>query len=208
MKHIVKGNPIAAFVDFVDKEHPTNWDDIRSSKRHPNLSSDCRNHILQSEQCNNGGYTERPLWNEKNLHIDHFRKKGLPWKTDVTFDWNNLIVEDRNPFYGACYKDKYTNSIEDYQLLLNPAVDYPEDFFTYSFNGEIVAKDGLSDNDRQRAEFTISRFNLNHETLRKVRGELITTVLSYGQLDDDIVRQSLESYGFPTVVEWVLKVRH
>ena len=87
----------------VQNEHPVNWDDIHHSKRHPDLYHDCRDTILVCEQNGLGGYTERPLMNASDLHIDHYRKKGMNWPHDVSFDWNNLVVESRNPDYGACY---------------------------------------------------------------------------------------------------------
>ena len=77
MKHIDKSEPIANFLDFVQNEHPINWNDIHHSQRHPNLYHDCRDTILLCEQNGLGGYTERPLMNASDLHIDHYRKKGM-----------------------------------------------------------------------------------------------------------------------------------
>ena len=182
MIHIEKGEPLKEFVDFLAKEHPTKWDDIHKSKRYPDLGAKCRDHILREEQNMIGGYTERPLRNAKELHIDHYRKKGMSWPYDVTWDWNNFIVEDRNPNYGACYKDKHTSDVADYDWLLNPVDDYPQTMMTYLFNGQIIARPGLSERDACRATFTIERFNLRHESLRIMRQHIIRMIEQFKQL--------------------------
>lgn len=209
MKHIEKRPPIADFVDFVQNEHPTNWDDIHHSKRHPDLYQDCRLEILLSEQNGLGAYTERPLLDAPDLHIDHYRKKGMNWPNNVTFDWNNLVVENRATEYGACYKDKNTNNMDDYQRLLNPMVDYPEIMMTYLPNGKIVPVSGLGEVELDKVNFTIERFNLNYELLRVERETILKIVVeNYSQLTDDEIRQALTDNGYPTMVEWVLKARH
>ncbi len=208
MIHIVKGAPLGDFTDFVQNEHPTNWDDIHHSKRHPGLGKKCREHILLNEQNVLGGYTERPLWNtQTDLHIDHFKKKGMNWPQDVTWEWDNFIVEDRNPNYGACYKDTHTSDMADYDLLLNPVSEHPERLMTYLPDGQIMARTDIDKQDSKRATFTIERFNLGHESLRQMRYEIMKQIESYNQLTDDEIRVALESQGFPSVVEWALQVR-
>lgn len=208
MKHIDKSQPIADFLDFVQNEHPINWNDIHHSQRHPNLYNDCRNTILVCEQKGLGGYTERPLMNASDLHIDHYRKKGMNWPHDVSFDWNNLVVESRNPEYGACYKDNLTSNIADYNSLLNPMVDYPEEMITYLPNGEMVARDGLNEKSIDKVIFTIARFNLNHQLLKPERETLIGYIIKdYTTLSDDEIRLALEDNGYPTVVEYALDAR-
>lgn len=205
MKHIKKGEPLPAFCDFIRNEHPVNWDDIH---RHPELYLDCRDKIFIDEQNALGGYTERPLLGARDLHIDHYRKKGMSWTTNVTFDWNNLIVEERNPNYGACYKDNHTSNQKDYEKLLNPVVDYPEKLMTYLPNGEIVPQKSIKTNEREKTEFTISRFNLNHPSLKRERETLMKIILEdYKQLSDEEIQSALIDNGYPTVVEWALAVR-
>lgn len=208
MKHINKQQPIADFVDFVKNEHPACWDDIHHSRRHPNLYHDCRNTILVNEQNGLGGYTERPLMEASDLHIDHYRKKGMNWPQSVAFDWNNLVVESRDKHYGACYKDAHTSDMADYDRLLNPMVDYPEYVMTYLPNGELTACDGLDERGEDKVNFTIERFNLNHQSLRTERETLIKIIIeSYGMLSDDEVRLALSDNGYPTVVEYALSLR-
>lgn len=208
MIHITKGEPLPEFEDFVKKEQPEKWEDIRSSERHPNLTAKCINHILQNEQNNLSGYTEKPIANRPDLHIDHFRKKGLPWPKNVSFDWNNLIVDEYNHNYGACYKDDLTKSTDDYDLLLNPVTDHPETLMDYRFDGKIQAKADISELDKKRVDFTIARFNLQHASLRGTRSTLIKYITEdYQDLNDEEVKSSLQDSGFPTVVDWALRVR-
>ena len=208
MKHIDKQQPIADFEDFVQNEHPSTWDDIHHSQRHPHLYRDCLDTILVNEQNGLGGYTERPLMDAIDLHIDHFRKKGMNWPQSVTFDWNNLVVESRNPHFGACYKDAHTSDTVDYGRLLNPMVDYPERMLTYIPNGKLVPCDGLNDICKNKVDFTIERFNLNHQLLRAERETLIKIIINdYAMLSDEEVRSALDDNGYPTVVEYALMLR-
>ena len=208
MKHIDKQQPYPDFVSFVQNEHPTNWDDIHHSKWYPNLYQDCRYEMLVSEQGGLGGYTERPILNSGHLHIDHYRKKGMNWPQDVSFDWNNLIVEERAIQYGACYKDKLTKDVGDYDKLLNPVTDFPEQMMSYLPNGEVLSKTDMDADDKKRVEFTIDRFNLNFPLLRLERETLIKIIVeSYADLSDDDVKCALQDNGYPTVVEWALALR-
>lgn len=208
MKHIDKNQPIDDFLDFVQNENPINWNDIHHSQHHPNLFRDCRDTILVCEQNGLGGYTERPLMNASYLHIDHFRKKGMNWPHDVSFDWNNLVVESRNSEYGACYKDSLTRDVTDYNRLLNPMVDYPEKMISYLPNGEMVVRNGLDKTSLDKVLFTIGRFNLNHQLLKSERETLIRYIIKdYTALSDDEIRSALEDNGYPTVVEYALEAR-
>lgn len=207
MRHIKKGREIAEFADFVQREHPASWEDIHHA-RTAGLYQKCRDHILMTEQNFLGGYTECRLSNNKNIHIDHFKKKGMNWPVDVTFDWGNFVVEDRNAEYGACYKDKNTHSMADYARLLNPMTDYPETMMTYQPNGKIVALKSLDTEECDKVEFTVGRFNLNHEKLRKMREKVIRLIVdTYSSLSDDEVREAMKEEGFPTVVDWALTIR-
>jgi uncharacterized protein (TIGR02646 family) len=208
MKHIRKGAPLADFTDFVQNECPINWGCIHNSKRHPNIYDDCRDEILIKEQDGLGGYTERPLLGNTKLHIDHYRKKGLNWSKDVSFNWDNLIVEERSSNYGACYKDKFTQDTQDYTRMLNPVEHYPERLISYFTNGVMVAKSGISKEEFDCVNFTIERFNLNHKFLVSEREMIIKYVIEdYRCLSDDEIRTALKDCGYPTVVEWALGIR-
>ena len=208
MIHINKGNPIPEFVECIEKENPENWEAFHKSRKYPNISNLCKQHIFEHEQNMLGGYTERPLSNSISLHIDHFRKKGLNWPSSVAFDWNNFIVEDRNVNFGACYKDDLTKSIDDYRWLLDPVVDYPEQLMDYLANGEIKARSGIAQEYVDKVNFTIDRFNLNHEFLVRKRYDIIQLVLEgYSQFSDEDVKTYMKEQGFPSVVDWALSIR-
>ncbi len=203
MRHIEKGEPLPDFVRFVERGKPRRWEDIHDQ---PELYRACRDRILE-EQGMLGAYTERPLSNSQSLHIDHFRKKGMPWQHDMTFDWRNLVVEDRSSDFGACYKDNNTSKVSDYDMLINPVEEYPERMMTYLANGEITARADMDERDRQRSDFTISRFNLNHGKLVRMRSSVIEVVAACTQLTDDEIRHAMSLSGFPSVVEWALDAR-
>lgn len=209
MIHINKDTPLEEFNDFIRFEHPQTWADIHNSKRFPDLYRHCFEHISFKEQNSLGGYTERLLTGVKRTHIDHYKKKGLNWSKDVTFDWDNLIAEEYNANYGACFKDKYTSDIRDYENLLNPVVDYPEKLMDYLPNGDLKPKTGLSANDKKKVEFTIERFNLNHKTLCEERKGIIRMILNdYKQLSDEDIKEALNGCGYPTVVDWCIEIRN
>ena len=92
-----------------------------------------------------------------DAHIDHFRKRDM--FPNLTFDWNNLFVDGMSESYGARFKDKNIKK-GDYALLISPAEENVERFFSYMQNGEIVVAEGLSADDAKRAAFTIKAFNL------------------------------------------------
>jgi uncharacterized protein (TIGR02646 family) len=213
MIHIQKGTPLKEFTDFIQTRKPTNWEDIHQ-REHEKVFRLTRESILESEQKGLGGYTERPLSTstrekiseENRVHIDHYKKRVMFPR--LTFDWNNLVVEDRNPNYGACYKDRVLNNADDYKRLLNPVVDYPESMLTYRPDGQMRVKEKLPLADSDRAQFTIDTFNLNHVALRKKRENVIRDILNCSGLTDDEIRQAMTGKGFPTVVEWALKLRN
>lgn len=92
---------------------------------------------------------------------------------------------------------------KDYDLLINPIMEEPQAFFTYQENGNMIPRMSLSREDRERADFTIKVFNLNHEVLRRKRMDLMMLVEDYrrGGLDWEEMKVSLSAYGFPSVLE-------
>jgi uncharacterized protein (TIGR02646 family) len=212
MIHIQKADPIEEFQAFRQSVKPTKWEEIHSY-RNGEVYRLTRDHILSAEQHGIGGYTERPLptaaqasvSEAAKVHIDHFRKRAL--FAQQIFAWENLIVEDRNLQYGACYKDSVVNRKADYDRLLNPVVDYPERMLTYLANGRMIVRPELNETDRDKAQFTIDTFHLNHPALCKKREAVIRDVMNFPGLTDDEIRQAMEQQGFPTVVEWALAAR-
>lgn len=81
-------------------------------------------------------------------------------------------------------------------------------YFTYQLNGEIAVADGLSDEDRARAEYTRDAFNLNESSLVERRRVIINTIMEpYQDLTDEIILEALAAEGFTSVVEQLLRER-
>ena len=204
MRHITKKEPIPEFLAFLEKGAHVNWEEIRDGKKYPDLYRKCRDQILIEEQDCISGYTEMPLDSEGNIHIDHFKKKGMSWKPDQTFNWDNFIVDSRDSGYGACYKDKHINSKTDYEKLINPVEEDPRDYFTYLSNGRIVPKKGLGEFGLAKAQFTLDSFNLQCEYLNSKRLSVMKTVEPYLSAFTRVeILKILSSNGFTSVIEYV-----
>jgi len=205
MIHADRSLPLKAFVDFVDRNNPHEWS-ADFCQKDPELYHACRDELLR---CQNGmsAYTEIPLEKDGNIHIDHFRKKGISPFRRLMFIWNNLVVDERdNHDYGAGHKDDMVKSPEDYQLLINPVEPSPERYFSYLVNGRMVPAHGLGDEDIRKANYTISVFGLNHPTLVNMRHVVIDCVLAYiaAGFTGKEIRDSMFAKGFQTVVEYAI----
>lgn len=199
MRKLDKGKPIRAFVDFVRKNKPKSW------KEAEGVSREWREHILNHEQHGLSGYTECPIKLDGS-HIDHFRK--CDFFNTLVFDWDNFIVDAVDDKYGARYKDNQIKSREDNERLINPTAEDACRFFKYELNGRIAVTDGLNEEDKARAEYTIKSFNLNESSLVYRRRMLINTIMEpYKDLGDDVILEALSSVGFTSVVEQLLKER-
>jgi len=200
-------SPLPAFADFVKKNKPQHWerDFVLANKELYQLT---RTELLE-KQSGVSAYTERKLEAKGNIHIDHFKKKGIPAFAKLTFRWSNLIVDEQGETcYGAGHKDKRVKTPDDYARLINPADVNPERYFGYLANGEMFPATGLSPEDKAKAEYTIATFNLNHPTLINCRSEKIRTVMSYksyGFTDNEILTW-MQNEGFPSVITYA--VRH
>ena len=199
MRRTDKGEPIPSFIDFISSHQPVSWKDAKD------VSRVWREYILEYEQHRMSGYTEIPITVEGS-HIDHFRKQSL--FNTLVFDWNNLIVDSNDETFGAKYKDNVISNREDNERLINPAVEDAGRYFKYELNGRIRAASDLSTIDRERADFTLTAFNLNEGSLVERRRVIINTILdSFTDLSDDIVLEALEKEGFRSVVEQLLAER-
>lgn len=198
MRHIHRGEPLAEFQHYVEKEEPKDWESF--SKKMHELYVTCRK-VLMEEQGNISGYTEMPL--KKNLHIDHFKKQSLFPRQ--MFDWRNFVVDEKGKPYGADRKDESIVLREKNEKLINPVEEDPHLFFTYQRNGNLIPVDSLSDKNRERAIFTIEVFGLNHEILRRKRLDMMCLVENYvaGGLSMAEVKSALTECGFPSVLEYM-----
>ena len=199
MRKINKGAPIPSFTKFVSQYHPTRWEDAKD------VSHTWREYILKYEQYRLSGYTEEPVRLDRS-HIDHFRKQSL--FNALVFDWNNYIVYSKNETYGAKYKDSVVRTREENEKLINPVAEDASRFFSYGLNGKITLAEGLNDEDRARAEYTMEAINLNESSLVDRRRIIINTMMEpYKELTDEVIMEALADEGFTSVVELLLRER-
>ena len=199
MRKLDKGEPAQQFVDFMHRCHPVNWEEAIDE------SLDWRRHILTREQHGLSGYTEAPLHLEKS-HIDHFKKQSL--YPHLIFEWSNYVVDGKDDTYGARYKDNAIRNRTDNEKLINPIVEEAQKFFKYELSGKIVPADDLCEEDNERAEFTITIFNLNESSLVDRRKRIINMdIRSFEGLSDEDVLAVLLPEGFSSVVEQLLNER-
>ena len=163
-----------------------------------------REHILGTEQYGLSGYTEAPLHMDDS-HIDHFYKRSL--FRDKVHSWENLVVDTIDETYGAKYKDKLVKIAPDNLKVINPVTENPRQFFKYKVDGRIAPLDELSENDRERAEYTIKTFNLNEASLVDRRKTVLVLYDSYGDASLEQLLEWLKTYGFPSVIEQMYNER-
>jgi len=161
---------------------------------------------LWQEQEGLSGYTEKPL--SGRVHADHFRKRSLFGSKADVFDWNNLIADDQTEHYGAKAKDKFVRTKEQNGLLINPVAEDPHEYLTYTSNGRMRARDGLTDQQQAKADYTIEAFNLNDHVLVECRNMIIQQIKQMAQLSDQDLVATMAGVGFPSVVEYAISVRN
>lgn len=200
MRKINKGEPMAEFEQFVRSHNLCRWDDTAG------ISRKWREYMLKHEQHQLSAYTELFLPKLNETHIDHFKKRELFSKLE--FCWNNLVVDSNDNSFGARYKDKHIHAQQDNERLINPIDEDAASFFQYVSTGKKIPAEGLTDDERQRAQYTIDMFNLNDSGLQDRRKRILNNDISaYNGLSDEEVLQYLQELGFPSVVEQLLKER-
>lgn len=203
MHKINKGVPSEDFTQFNRVKH-TQWEE---AKAHTHI---WREHILDNEQNGLSGYTEVPI-KVDNSHIDHFLKRNL--FQDYIFCWENYIADSNDEDYGAKYKDNKAEikTQQENLKLVNPVEEDAERFFYYEANGKMIPAYELSVHDKERAQFTIDSFNLNHKSLMERRKLILSIELeAYDDFSRDDMIKALGSNGFPSVAlqtinEWFVK---
>ena len=203
MRKINKGNHSPLFDNFVTKNSPTNWNDIHAEGDPQKAYEDTKLQILIEEQYQLCGYTEIYINELINCHIDHYKKISMFPK--LTFDWNNLIVATMGSDFGANYKDGNSKiKKDDYKNIFNPAIDNIENYFYYTTWGEVTPKTAISELNNQKAIKTIEVFNLNHNSLKNRRKNLISTISSYGKMTKEEILTALENSGFVSVINQLI----
>lgn len=200
MRKINKQAPIQTFIDLSLDYRNSKWSDFVIN--HHEVYEETRSTILINEQCCLCGYTELPINNERKRHIDHYRKISLFY--ELTFDWNNFVVATKDSVLGAGAKDKLINQSnyqQIYQQIFNPVEDNVQDYFEYTIWGEIKSKNGISDNNKTKADKTIEVFNLNHNSLKQRRKNIISQIRSCSNVSCYVKLDIFKNVGFISLIE-------
>jgi len=190
---ITKSNPPDYFERAKQKvERPLQSDAWKD--RHINgIRKALREHILLEEQFILCAYCEKEIdeTSEKS-NIDHFKTRHLFPK--LTLDYNNLLVSCNSVGRCSNYKDQNIR-LADYNKIINPVLDNPNDFFNYHLTGEIYPKHSLSPSDKERAESTLEFFQLNHRGLTEERKKISKQLEKLrGQITKEEVFKYFSSY--------------
>lgn len=202
----INKTPYPEFSDYVYRHNPQNWDALGGTIR-----TKTRKYILEEEQGNQCAYTELPLNYEKdNSHIDHLKRKDSSFFPKLTFEWSNLFVSCISSNFGGKFKDETFlkgKTPADNELIINPSIENPTDFFELKSWGEITVRTILKENEKRKAEETIRAFNLNHNSLKQRRKEMMQSVKRYknGGLDSEMIVEFLAGCGFKSVIEHELQ---
>lgn len=128
-----------------------------------------------TEQKNFCGYCESRLTDDAGelsrgvSHIDHFfpRHKGPAQRSDLTFDWGNMVLSCMCSKTCGIYKDRQKIPASD---IIDPHNDDPRTFFTFVMeDNRYLSAQPIATLDSQRfkkAENTIEALKLNFQKLR------------------------------------------
>lgn len=141
------------------------WSDTHIREIGANLRAD----MLLEEQNLLCAYCEKEIdENPENSNIDHFKTRNL--FPELTLDYLNLLVSCETDGRCSKFKDKYIKTREEYENIVNPVLDNPNDYFEYLPTGEMIAKNG-------KGQFTIDIFNLNELSLIQCRKQIGVSLL-------------------------------
>lgn len=208
MRRIDKStDDIARFNTWAKSRKLHEWSDFSSPHaEYYRAFTAVRDHIAIIEQHCLSSYTEKPLGS--NIHIDHFRKRSLyQW---LKFDYSNFLVDDRNDNYGACFKDNRAGvtkaTFDGLDRIFCPVTENMAELVTFTFDGTMLPKNNLEQPVTCRIQKTIGVFNLNHNSLKNMRGDMVKIILEYKKygLSNEEIRNCMEQSGFPTLVDWAL----
>lgn len=203
MRKINKNSPLASFTDFRRKNPGADWN-IHFSK--PGCSGhsmylETRATILVVEQDCICGYSEIPIEDERDCHIDHFRKRNM--FPEHAFNWDNLVAASNDEDFGAKYKDNKSGIRKpDYSSFFNPVVDSVQEYFYYNQRGEIEPHPTLSDPILvAKVKKTIEVFNLQDKSLVNRRKTLIDQIKDCAGLTKHEIFEALKLGGFISLIE-------
>jgi len=151
-----------------------------------------REYILLEEQNMLCAYCEQEIESdETSSNTDHFKKRDCCARE--TLEYNNLLVSCKNEFHCENIKDKFKfTHCSEFDKIVNPVIENPDNFFDYGIDGDILVKEGLNETDKKRAEFTIIVFALDNSSLKKERAKIGDSLNFYHSYDygiDDILSE-------------------
>jgi uncharacterized protein (TIGR02646 family) len=202
MRKVNKGQRPAILDSFLKKNSNPNWQTLHDEQDKPTFKA-MRQIILDEEQDKRCAYTELPIADEKEFHIDHYKVRSQ--YPNSIFDWNNLLCSVNDDDFAAKHKDnkfRIGSKLETYNEIYNPAIDTVENHFYYNQLGEIESK---SDEFEPKVAKTVEVFNLNHTSLKNKREAILREIEDIkGLIPNNDIEQIYQNRGFLSVVRQAL----
>ena len=158
------------------------WEDKAISEIRAKLRTD----MLLEEQNLLCVYCEKEIdENSTSSNIDHFKTRNL--FPELTLEYSNLLVSCNSKERCSSFKDSNIKSREEYNNIVNPVLENPNDFFDYLPTGEIIAKN-------DKAQFTIDIFNLQDKSLKECRFQIVKSLEHLPNLSLDDIFNAFPDY--------------
>ncbi|WP_163371957.1 retron Ec78 anti-phage system effector HNH endonuclease PtuB [Endozoicomonas acroporae] len=158
------------------------WRDLSNDDRQAIWSS---LETMQGERC---AYCECDL-QQHGRHIEHFRQRSGHNYPQGTFQWANLFGSCNREESCGKHKDRYRGY--NYQDLIKPDIDNPDDYLIFVPDGTIQIRQGLTAQQYQKASETLRVFNLNADNgpLRWMRNQ---AAAGYLKLAEELLELATE----------------
>ncbi|NRT58388.1 retron Ec78 anti-phage system effector HNH endonuclease PtuB [Sphaerotilus uruguayifluvii] len=155
---------------------------------------------MQGWRC---AYCETDVSDTTKRHIEHFRQRSR--HPQGTFDWHNLFGSCNRA--GTCgdHKDKCGNY--PHEVLIKPDVEDPENFLLFLPNGTVCPRNGLSDEERHRAEETIRILKLDG-ALNQIRREAVRHYIKTAEAFAEMAQEYPENEWLPELENEIIRTSH
>lgn len=188
----------------INKSEPNYFSSVKNKVSNPNISQawsdtnieqirfQLRSDILTNEQNMLCVYCEKEITSDnKKSNIDHYKTRHL--FPNETLNYENLLVSCNSKYSCSRSKDNYLGLQQsNYEKMINPTFENPNDFFEYSVAGDIIIKNNLSPSDFEKAEFTLKVFALNCKSLLEERKAIVNMLITYKE----------EKYSIDSIFEY------
>ena len=180
MLNIIKKEEPNFFQEFKNKYSPRNWGEYQNIQKENNINikEELKKYMLLNEQNFSCCYCEKTI-NKNTSHIEHIKSKS---KFPKEFqDYTNLVVSCMSNTSCGHYKDekgktKYPNY---YNKFINPVIENPECYFCYDLKtGELILKDGIKKEMKEKGKLTIGVLNLNEKSLVSARKNYLFNLMN------------------------------